>query len=183
MTAQLDFFAPRPAVAPFTPTSAALLSPCGLYRYTLTRRWGEGAPMLFVMLNPSTADAAQDDPTIRRCVGFAKREGFGAIEVVNLFAYRATDPKVLAGVGDFVGPDNDTVIRDARGRAGLIVAAWGSSVPAALRQRVRHIAMLLGPGALCFGVTADGSPRHPLYVKGDTAFVSYAARDIARSSG
>src|SRR5689334_20041621 len=81
-----------PAQAQSEIVKSAVLSPCGLYRYRLTRRWGDGPALLFVMLNPSTADATEDDPTIRRCTGFAKREGMPAIEVVNLFAWRATDP-------------------------------------------------------------------------------------------
>ena len=91
----------------------AVLSDCGTYRYRLWRKWGCGSPLLFVMLNPSTADAEVDDATIRRCLGFADAHGFGELEVVNLYAYRATDPADLKRAGYPVGPDNDAHIEDA----------------------------------------------------------------------
>src|SRR5262249_14212908 len=94
---------------------AAVISDCGRYRYSLTRRWGDAAEprALFVMLNPSTADAEQDDPTIRRCIGFAKAWGMGSLEVVNLYALRATDPAALLSAPDPIGPKNDTMITSA----------------------------------------------------------------------
>jgi hypothetical protein len=85
----------------------AIVSDCGRFRYHLRREWSAGSTLLFVMLNPSTADADVDDNTIRRCVGFGQAEGFGAVEVVNLFAFRATDPADLRRAGYLVGPDND----------------------------------------------------------------------------
>ena len=85
----------------------ALFSPCGRFRYRLGRRWGEGPTIAFVLLNPSTADDQRDDPTIRRCIGFARRLGFGGLEVVNLYAYVATDPAELRRVGYLVGDEND----------------------------------------------------------------------------
>ena len=92
--------------------AGALLSSCGTYRYRLWRYWHtEREPLIFIMLNPSTADAMQDDPTIRKCIGFAKRLGFGGIEVVNLFAYRATDPRDLRANGYQVGPDDFVAIQ------------------------------------------------------------------------
>jgi hypothetical protein len=104
------------------------LSPCGTYRYLLGRRVGDGQrAALFVMLNPSTADASDDDPTIRRCRRFARREGCGLLEVVNLFAYRATDPVALRLAEDPVGPANDHFISKAVERAALVVVAWASS--------------------------------------------------------
>ena len=148
---------------------SAVISECGTYRYSLTRRWSPGPVMLFVMLNPSTADAAQDDPTIRRCIGFARREGCGAIEVVNTCAFRATDPAVVraaAGAGvDVVGPDNATHLQAALARAQRVVVAWGATdvgaPPTVVQALRRH-------GALsCLGCTRDGSPRHPLYVRAD----------------
>lgn len=160
----------------FGATSGAVLSDCGRYRYTLTRRWAPGAPMLFVMLNPSTADASMDDPTIRRCIGFAKREGCGALEVVNLFAFRATDPAALSTATDPIGPDNDRHIVEAAVRGGVIVAAWGASVPAALRTRPAQVGRLLRETRLrlwCLGMTSGGAPRHPLYVRGDAALVPW----------
>src|SRR5262245_13227298 len=106
--------------------SSAELSPCGRYRYALTRTWGDPKKVVcWVMLNPSTADADQDDPTIRRCLGFSRAWGAGGLVVVNLFALRATDPDQLRIAADPVGPDNDSHLSTAAfGR--LVVAAWGA---------------------------------------------------------
>ena len=150
--------------------STAEISPCGLYRYTLTRkidspfRWVR--PALFIMLNPSTADANQDDPTIRRCLSFAKREGCTHLTVVNLFALRATNPKELICHPDPIGPLNNIRIAEEieKHKFGLIVGAWGSHPFA--KGRADLIKSKYGP-FLCLGKTKDGSPRHPLYVKGD----------------
>jgi hypothetical protein len=148
----------------------ALMSPCGAYRYWLTRTWDATRPSVcFIMLNPSTADAARDDPTIRRCVGFGERWGCGGVHVVNLFALRATDPKALRAHADPVGPENDEWIRrGVRGRA--VVAAWGASPLAA--RRARDVLKLTDTaGVWCLGVTRDGHPRHPLYVPNDAPLV------------
>jgi hypothetical protein len=140
------------------------------YRYRLGRAWaapGTGC-VLFVMLNPSTADAEHDDPTLRRCIWFAHAWGFGAVDVMNLFAYRAPRPQVLRRVADPVGPDNDRHIDLAAGAATAIVCAWaeqggyrgrGADVALALR---RHRPLL------CLGSTKNGQPLHPLYVRGTT---------------
>jgi hypothetical protein len=151
----------------------AFISDCGTYRYALMRRWAEGWPLRFVMLNPSTADASLDDPTIRRCTGFARREGYGALIVLNLYAYRATNPKVLVTCADPVGPHNDTILwahllAAAEGPT-PVVAAWGAN---AKRERVAHV-LGLRPSVdwRCLGVTKDGQPRHPLYVRGDQPLV------------
>ena len=144
----------------------ASISPCGLYRYRLGRRWSEGRQMLFVMLNPSTADASLDDATIRRCIGFARREGCGAIEVVNLFAFRATNPAAIATAGDPIGPDNDSTIEAAARAGGIVVAAWGASVPRAHASRpAKVLRMLQGHGPIStLGLTRAGAPRNPLYL-------------------
>ena len=147
----------------------ALLSSCGLYRYHLTRQWQDGPLMSFVMLNPSTADADVDDPTIRRCVGFARREGAAGIAVGNVYAFRATRPDNLWKARDPFGPDNDDVLRQMAAEAvrdGLpVVCAWGAHG----NRSNRHTAMLLAAGAtlVCLGKTKEGHPRHPLYVRGD----------------
>lgn len=151
---------------------AAEISACGLYRYSLRRWWDLALPMLcVVMLNPSTADALLDDPTIRRCVEFAKREGFGGIIVVNAFAFRATDPKALQAAADPVGPKNDDAIVAAVRGCGAVLAAWGASYPRRLRHRIdrvhRALLEIRSKPVQCLGVTADGCPRHPLYVRGD----------------
>lgn len=159
-------------------SSGAVISACGKYRYRLGRTWDAALrPACFVMLNPSTADATEDDPTIRRCIGFAKSWGCGGIVVVNLFAYRATDPKQLLKAADPVGPDNDEHIRAAVVECHPVVAAWG--VHGVLRQRDGRVKWLLerwGVLPKCLGKTKDGRhPRHPLYVRADTALVRLSA--------
>lgn len=161
------------------PTSTAEISPCGLYRYRLTRTWDAAAPaVVFVMLNPSTADASEDDPTIRRCLGFARRERAGGLVVANLFAFRATDPKALEDAADPIGPDNarwiETCVRET---SGPIVAAWGASVPKRLDLLVhmRVVALLPLDRLRCLGRTASGAPRHPLYLPASAALERWPA--------
>jgi hypothetical protein len=151
--------------------SSAVLSECGTYRYSLTREWEGGTDLriLWVMLNPSTADAKEDDPTIRKIVKFSKAWGFGSLEVVNLFALRATDPNELTGVTDPVGPENDWHISEALGRKDGLVAAWGASYPIRLSLRPHRVGkMLRADGAKVLGLTRAGDPRHPLYMRDDT---------------
>ena len=151
--------------------AGAVISDCGTYRYALWRTWDPSLPVaVFVMLNPSTADADQDDPTIRRCVGFAKRWRCGSLRVVNLFAYRATDPAELRQEGvDIVGPDNGFHVAlalspDAFG-GGPRVAAWGAQPKHVLsRCSLRHERMSPQIPFQCLGTTKDGNPRHPLMV-------------------
>jgi hypothetical protein len=143
----------------------AELSLDGIYRYNLERRWAEGPMALFVMLNPSTADAAVDDPTIRKCIGFARRWGMGGVRVVNLYAARATDPKALRDFSDPVGPVNNTAIERAVHESPIIVAAWGAN-PGPLPGRIPHVKALIragGKDAMTLGLTKHGQPRHPLY--------------------
>ncbi|MEX2217960.1 MAG: DUF1643 domain-containing protein [Phycisphaerales bacterium] len=140
----------------------ALLSPCGRYRYRLSRRWAQGPSALWIMLNPSTADDRRDDPTIRRCIGFSRAWGFGAMEVVNLFALRTPHTRTLAAAAHPVGADNDRHICDASSQATLIIAAWGAW--AAARGRDHEVLGLLHQPLWCLGRTASGSPRHPLYL-------------------
>lgn len=153
----------------------AHISPCGLYRYRLTREWSDTAPLPFVMLNPSTADADLDDPTIRRCMGFARREGAGGIVVVNQFAFRATDPDALRTAADPHGPENDAALAEAAREAAAagmpIVCAWGTHGG----RSNRHITIIQASGVrlVCLGVTKDGHPRHPLYVRGDQPLVAF----------
>ena len=147
----------------------ALLSPDGRYRYWLTRDWARGPVATFIMLNPSTADASVDDPTIRRCIGFARAWGMGGLKVVNLYALRSTDPKALWTADDPVGPDNDFHLRDAAGWANRLswplVAAWGAN---AKPDRIAVVRRLDGMNRLtALGVTKDGQPRHPLYLRAD----------------
>lgn len=151
------------------PFAGAWISECGRYRYALWRFWDMGAEALpILMLNPSTADASKDDPTIRRCVGFAKREGYGGIVVVNLFGWRATDPKALPTEADAIGPDNEAIVAAITQRR-PVLCAWGAFADARARF-VRNALESRGSTLLCLGKTKDGAPRHPLYVKGDQPF-------------
>lgn len=167
----------------------ALLTLDRRYRYWLRRDWGErpGAtpPVVWVMLNPSTADADVDDPTIRRCIGFARGWGYEAIEVVNLYAWRATNPRDLRlaadrGV-DLIGPDNLAAIREAIDAAGIVVAAWGASARthcATLpRPDVEQIADDARRRLTCLGLTKGGDPRHPLYVPAAVELVGWGGYD------
>lgn len=146
----------------------AYISDDGTYRYSLVRDWADedGEGMLFVMLNPSTADAVEDDPTIRRCMNFAKREGCEYIEVVNLFAFRATDPKIMKAAVDPIGPENDLVIRQALQDVEKVVCAWGAHGSFMARDKVvLDIIHQSGHTPMALGVTQAGLPRHPLYLK------------------
>lgn len=161
---------------------SAVISSCGRYRYRLTRSWDASKnKLVFVMLNPSTADAEQDDPTIRKCIGFAKRLGYGGIEVVNLFAYRATDPKELrrqqrADI-DIVGPENDRFIAEAADTHGnTIVFAWGGFAQDFMWRMldVRKIVRLRMTPPYCLGYTqALRQPRHPLMLPYATELEAY----------
>lgn len=150
---------------------AAEISNCGAYRYNLTRHWGAegGRRLVFVMLNPSTADADRDDPTIRRCMHFARREKHDGLHVVNLYAFRSASPKALRGNGDIVGPANDAAIRSAfrqaRNTTSAVVAAWGAHGTAHGRHlRALTIAREEHIQLQCLGVTASMQPKHPLYI-------------------
>lgn len=163
-------------------TGDALLSPDGRYRYWLTREWGPGMRVCWVMLNPSTADASIDDPTIRRCIAFSKRWGFGSLIVVNLWAARATDPKALLALGDPVGPMNAEAIDLAVNGSALVILAWGAfAARMAAAERLRLHPEASAKAALvpvaCLGRTKDGHPRHPLYVRGDQAPVPWGPSD------
>lgn len=154
---------------PLVVASDARLDSTGRYRYSLSRAWNDQGKVCWIMLNPSTADATQDDPTIRRCMGFAASWGYGGIVVVNLFALRATDPGELERQGGVVGPENDrTIIMEARA-AGRVMAAWGAHGTLFSRSR-KVVTMLRDAGVMLhhLGQTSTGEPRHPLYVKGDT---------------
>lgn len=148
-------------------TAAAVFDQGRGYRYLLTRIWDPTRqPLVCVMLNPSTADAFVEDPTIRRCVSFAQREGAGGLVVVNLFALRSTDPRVLRHHPDPVGRYNDAFIRQAT-QAGRVVAAWGAAGTEHGRgAAVAETLAARGVALSCLGTTSTGQPRHPLYVPG-----------------
>jgi hypothetical protein len=139
--------------------AGAVFSPCRTWRYRLSRRWADGPALLVVALNPSTADETADDPTIRRCVALARREGFAALTMANLFAYRATDPTAMRAAADPVGPDNDAWLGRLRAEHELCVVAWG--VHGEHRGRAADVLERAALGAThCLGATAGGQPRH-----------------------
>lgn len=161
-----------------TQHSTAFYSPCLQYRYGLRRTWEAGREeMLFVMLNPSTATEERNDPTIERCQRRAARLGFGGLRIANLFAWRATLPTELRLADDPVGPENDALLRDWSGSAALTIAAWG--VHGAFRGRAAQVAPLLRGDVRHLGLTRDGHPRHPLYVRNDAPLLSFAVPDPA----
>ena len=154
-------------------TGGAAFSRDRRYRYRLWRRWDRSRPSIaFCMLNPSTADARRDDPTIRRCIGFARSWGYGGIEVVNIFALRATDPRDLRSARDPVGPRNDAFMLRAAAESPVVIA-WG--VHGALRDRERAALELFGARSrlLALGRTRSGAPRHPLYLRRDAEAAPY----------
>lgn len=194
--------------------AGAKISACGNYRYRLWREWrnhpapafwnmwteddgspcvdgagqqiGEPQSCVFVMLNPSTADGTQDDPTIRRCVSFAKRLGFDRLEVVNLFAWRATSPKDMLTIGpdlDPVGVGNQSAFQGAiLHNCGLIVCAWGAH-GAHLNQDETAMGWIEANNiddrpVVALGLTKDGFPRHPLYLPADAAPMPYHGRMV-----
>lgn len=159
MTAQLDMLRRLPR------DTATYDGANDEYRYTLTRHWGPGEMVTWVMLNPSTATAEVNDPTVRRCIGFSQDWGFGALTVVNAYALRSTDPAGLWRVTDPVGPGNDEAIRMAANRAIRVVVAWGANITATRELRLARLLRDHAPVHL--GLTKDGHPRHPLYVRGD----------------
>lgn len=145
--------------------SEAIYSDCERYRYLLTRRWGAGPRALFVMLNPSTATEEQNDPTVERCERRASALGYGAFRVANIFAFRATDPRVMRAAADPVGPGNDAAILDSLPWADSVLCAWGNH-GAHLDRGAQVAACLRQSGAPLFhlGLTGQGQPKHPLYI-------------------
>lgn len=149
----------------------AELFPCRRYRYSLTRTWDNGKPhVLFIGLNPSTADELTDDATIRRCMRFAESWGYGGIVMANLFAFRSRHPKIMKESKDPVGPENNQKLTVLSTQAGLIVAAWGTH--GNYKGRDNEVKRLI-PGMKCLGTTKDGHPKHPLFLKSNTLFVAF----------
>lgn len=147
--------------------SGAILSPCRTWRYTLTRSWGDGKKLLFILVNPSTADETNPDPTLTRGIGFAKRLGFDGLVFVNLFAFRTPYPKDMKKAEDPVGPDNDRHIIEQADNAGMIVLAWGTN-GCYLGRDQKVIQLLQGRSLHCLGKTKHGFPKHPLYLSSGT---------------
>lgn len=153
----------------------AVLSPCGAYRYRLWRQLGKGPRCVFVCLNPSVADASKDDPTLRRMMGFARGWGFGWLDVVNLFAFRATRPADCFRAPAPVGPDNDRHIAEVCG-AQLVVVAWGANGVRLGRDR-QVLGLLRDAGAVphALRLLPGGQPEHPLYLPGHLRPFPYEA--------
>jgi hypothetical protein len=152
-----------------------LISPCKKYRYWLTRWWDKNRPLaVFIMLNPSRANAAKDDPTIHCCVRLAQREGFGGIRVVNLFALRTPSRSKLARHQDPVGPDNDLHLRRAVQLGAVVILAWGEKVvvksrPLNVLRRLRKTAKSLK----CIEILKRGQPRHPLFLPKKATLIDF----------
>jgi len=150
----------------------AEVSPCGLYRYSLTRIWDKAQPLVsWIMLNPSTADASVDDPTIRRVIGFTRSWGYGGFVVRNLFPLRATDPKELDSHQYPFGPAENRMVSgellDALMNYPLIVCAWGSKVPFRRDWEFMEVAAANGKTLHCLRLSKGGMPCHPLYMPAD----------------
>ena len=155
----------------------ATMSACGRYRYLLRRTWDyTRRQMLFIMLNPSTADAAIDDATIRSCIRLCTARGDGGFEVVNLFGWRATNPKELLTANDPVGLQNDGFAEVAINRCDAVICAWGANKVTGLHNRAQQMLDLVlsrRPAAYCLGITKGGHPKHPLYLKTETPILLY----------
>lgn len=145
---------------------SAEFSQCGTYRYSLVRMWDEKLPILvFILLNPSTATHEVNDPTITRCMERAQRMGFGAMIVLNLFAWRATQPEDMKAAAEPIGAYNDEVILEIAKAAGLVVCGWGKH--GTHRQRDAQVMAMLHENGIvphALKLNGDKSPRHPLYV-------------------
>lgn len=154
----------------FTATDgcSAEFSPDRVYRYTLTRQWDDGKCIAWLMFNPSTADESEDDHTIRKCIGFSRRWGYGRLVILNLYAVRNTDPRAVAKISDPVGPMNDYWIKKALDESREVVCAWGCAQYApTIRERVDHVlgrVATIQTSLVCLGYRKDGHPRHPLMV-------------------
>ncbi|MFM0126090.1 DUF1643 domain-containing protein [Paraburkholderia sp. RL18-101-BIB-B] len=165
---------------------STVITPCGIYRYRLTRPAESMSPeksnALFVMLNPSTADARLDDPTIRRCRGFAKLWDCNGLAVANLYALRSADPAALWSHPDPVGPDNDDYLWNFARECGDVICAWGSNARPEHAARVASIMLDAGARLWCLDTTKDGSPRHPLYMRNDQPLIAWSPAAVAASA-
>lgn len=159
---------------------SAILDESGRYRLLLTRRWARGPSVTWIMLNPSTADGDVDDPTILRCIEFSTRWGYSGLQVVNVFAYRATDPAALMRTEQPIGPWSEfkRLFESALLEGSLTIAAWGA-YKARSGDWKEHVDSLMrehcdrGHTIFCLGETANGSPKHPLYLAGGTRLQVY----------
>jgi hypothetical protein len=160
----------------------AIFSPCRRYRYRLWRIWDRTLPLaVFVLINPSTANEIDPDPTVTRCMRRMALRGFGGIIVVNLYAWVSTDPVALAAVEDPVGPENDAHILEAAQLAadGGVICGWGTKLPAGSQRDIEVTRLLRASGItpMCLVLTKDGFPKHPLYVGYDVEPVPFPIRN------
>lgn len=155
----------------------AIISNDGLYRYRLDRNWDSNKPkVLFLMLNPSTADSYQDDPTIRRCINFAKNWGFGGLIVGNLFAYRSPTPKILLKAKDPIGNDNLSYLQSMYEESEIIICGWGNSIIVnhLLKNNLNYKPLTGTKDKLRYlSLSKDGTPKHPLYLKNELKPLKY----------
>lgn len=163
----LDLFQAEPRKCVFSPDMR--------HRYTLWREfWHDGENgdkfVQFIGLNPSTADDEVLDPTVRRCVNYAKSWGYGALCMTNIFAYRATLPDDMKRIADPVGEDNDYWLKDISKNAGIVIAAWGTHGG---HLRRSDVVKNMIPNLYCLKTTQDGHPSHPLYLKKDLVPVRF----------
>ena len=151
----------------------AILSECGTYRYLLQRSWDvQLQAVCFIMLNPSTADDKKDDPTIRRCIGYAQKFGYGSLYVVNLFALRATNKTEIQTTENPIGPENDQWIEQLSKKTDCIIAAWGND--GKYLNRSQDILKKLsqeGRIVYCLKISKQNEPCHPLYLKKESVLL------------
>lgn len=159
---------------------SAVFSKCRTWRYTLVREWDHLLPkLLFVLLNPSTADEFQDDRTNRRGIDYALQWGFGSVVFVNLFAIRSPDPDVIRKVRDPIGPGNDRHIIDQWQKADEIVCGWGTK--GRYLNRDAEVCAMFGRSLYCLGTNDDGTPKHPLYLKANLKPKPYSHEGITQA--
>lgn len=159
--------------------SGADFDATGKYRFKLWRIWDKSKPTItFIMLNPSTANAQTDDPTIRRCINFARSWGYGGIEVVNLFALVSSESEKLLTTSNSIGTDNDLVILKAASQAAKIIIAWGAFKEAKVRGK-DVLGLLYKYDIYCLGKTKEGHPKHPLYLRKDLEPIIFTKKQIS----
>lgn len=152
--------------------STATFSPDGRYRYELTRDWSDSDPvknLIFIGLNPSTADAYKDDPTIKSCIRLAKHWNYNKITMINLYAYRATRPKDMIAAKDRLDEENLVILKKYANERDTVVAAWGKNCEPCMQTYAKE----LFPTLHCLGLNLDNSPKHPLYISTNTTLKIY----------
>jgi len=157
-----------------------------LHRYVLIHQLDELIPsdklLFWIGLNPSTADEVKLDNTLRRVRGFTAREGYGGFIMGNIFGFRATDPKEMYAAKDPVGPDNDKWLLEMAKRSGKVVVAWGSH-GASMNRGLAVCKLLKDFDLVCLATNADGTPKHPLYLRKDLPLLPYKHPLLSNSSG